>query len=47
MDQLKTVMHQRADLDVGGKLQPEKVMSYFTVQNLVDLVASRAATVSS
>ncbi len=47
MSQLKTVMPQLADMDLDGKLQPEKVMSYFTVQNLVDLVASRAATVSS
>ena len=47
MAQLKKVMPQLAGLDLDGKLQPEKVMSYFTVQNLVDLVASRAATVSS
>jgi acyl carrier protein len=47
MAQLKKVMPQLADMDLDGKLQPEKVMSYFTVQNLVDLVASRAATVSS
>jgi len=47
MAQLKTVMPQLVDLDLDGNLQPEKVMSYFTVQNLVDLVASRAATVSS
>lgn len=47
MEQLKKVMPQLADMDLDGKLQPEQVMSYFTVQNLVDLVASRAATVSS
>lgn len=47
MAQLKKVMPQLTGLDLDGKLQPEKVMSYFTVQNLVDLVASRAATVSS
>jgi acyl carrier protein len=47
MAQLKNVMPQLAGMDLDGKLQPEKVMSYFTVQNLVDLVASRAATVSS
>lgn len=44
MAQLKTVMPQIADLELDGKLQPEKVMSYFTVQNLADLVASRADT---
>lgn len=43
MAQLKTVMPQIAELDLDGKLSPEKVMSYFTVQNLSDLVASRAA----
>jgi acyl carrier protein len=47
MSQLKKVMPQLADLDLDGKLQPEKVMSYFTVQNLTDLVTSRAATVAS
>lgn len=47
MVQLKKVMPQLADLDLDGKLQPEKVMSYFTVQNLTDLVTSRAATVAS
>jgi acyl carrier protein len=47
MSQLKKVMPQLADLDLDGKLQPEKVMSYFTVQNLADLVTSRAATVAS
>jgi acyl carrier protein len=47
MAQLKTVMPQLNELDLDGKLPPEKVMSYFTVQNLVDLVGSRVATVGS
>jgi acyl carrier protein len=47
MAQLKTVMPQLNELDLDGKLSPEKVMSYFTVQNLVDLVGSRVATVGS
>lgn len=47
MAQLKTVMPQLNALDLDGKLQPDKVMSYFTVQNLVDLVGSRVATVGS
>lgn len=47
MAQLKTVMPQLNALDLDGKLPPDKVMSYFTVQNLVDLVGSRVATVGS
>ncbi|SDU39673.1 acyl carrier protein [Jiangella alkaliphila] len=47
MEQLKKVMPQIAGMDLDGKLQPEKVMSYFTVQNLTDLVAARAAAVSA
>lgn len=47
MAQLKKVMPQLAGLNLDGKLQPEKVMSYFTVQNLVTMVASRAAAVGS
>ena len=47
MAQLKKVMPQLGAMDLDGRLSPEKVMSYFTVQNLVDMVASRAATVSS
>lgn len=46
MTQLKIVMPQLADMGLDGALSPEKVMSYFTVQNLVDLVASRAASVN-
>lgn len=47
MAQLKTVMPQITALDLDGKLSPEKVMSYFTVRNLVDLVASHAAPAHS
>ncbi len=45
MEQLKKVMPQIVDMDLDGKLQPARVMSYFTVRNLADLVSSRAATV--
>lgn len=47
MAQLKIVMPQIIAMDLDGKLPPEKVMSYFTVQNLVDMVTSRAAPVGS
>ncbi|WP_116949777.1 acyl carrier protein [Jiangella endophytica] len=47
MAQLKKVMPQIAGMGLDGKLQPENVMSYFTVQNLTDLVAARAAAVSA
>lgn len=47
MAQLKIVMPQIVAMNLDGKLVPEKVMSYFTTQNLVDLVASRAAAVGS
>lgn len=43
MAQLKKVMPQLAELDLDGKLAPEKVMTLFTVENLVALVESRAA----
>lgn len=43
MEQLKKVMPQLRDMDVDGKLEADKVMSYFTVQNLTDLVEARAA----
>ena len=41
------LMPQIIAMDLDGKLAPEKVMSYFTVENLVDLVVSRAAPVAS
>jgi acyl carrier protein len=47
MEQLKRVMPQLQDKDLDGKLEADKVMSYFTVQNLVDLVAARAETSSA
>lgn len=47
MAQLKIVMPQIIAMDLDGKLAPEKVMSYFTVENLVDLVVSRATPVAS
>jgi acyl carrier protein len=47
MAQLKIVMPQIVTMDLDGKLAPEKVMSYFTVENLVDLVVSRAAPIAS
>ncbi|MEU6584200.1 acyl carrier protein [Nocardia sp. NPDC046763] len=43
MAQLKKVMPQLAEMDLDGKLQPERVMSLFTVANLVALVETRAA----
>jgi acyl carrier protein len=42
MEQLKKVMPQLQGMDLDGKLEADKVMSYFTVQNLADLVAARA-----
>jgi len=47
MAQLKIVMPQIVAMNLDGKLSPEKVMSYFTVENLVDLVVSRATPVAS
>jgi acyl carrier protein len=43
MAQLKKVMPQLAELDLDAKLAPERVMSLFTVANLVTLVESRAS----
>ncbi|MFE3059460.1 acyl carrier protein [Nocardia sp. NPDC059239] len=42
MAQLKKVMPQLADMDLDGKLAPERVMALFTVANLVALVETRA-----
>ena len=39
---LKKVMPQIDEQALAGKLQAEQVMSLFTVQNLADLVATRA-----
>jgi acyl carrier protein len=41
--QLKKVMPQINTDQLAGKLEAEKVMSLFTVDNLVDLVQARAA----
>jgi len=41
--QLKKVMPQIDTGALSGKLEAEKVMSLFTVDNLVDLVVARAA----
>jgi acyl carrier protein len=43
MAQLKKVMPQIDDQALAGKLEAEKVMSLFTVANLTDMVAGRAA----
>ena len=40
--QLKKVMPQINTDELAGKLEAEKVMSLFTVDNLVDLVQARA-----
>ena len=42
--QLKKVMPQINTDALAGKLEAGKVMSLFTVQNLTDMVAERAAT---
>jgi acyl carrier protein len=42
--QLKKVMPQIDTGALAGKLQAEKVMSLFTVENLEDMVAQRAGT---
>jgi acyl carrier protein len=41
---LKKVMPQLNTDELAGKLEAGKVMSLFTVQNLADMVAERAAT---
>src|SRR5947208_1695916 len=47
MAQLKKVMPQIDDKALAGKLEAEKVMSLFTVANLTDMVAGRAAAKSA
>lgn len=41
LDQLKKVMPQINVGELRGKLEAEKVLSLFTVQNLVDMVSQR------
>ncbi|HEX5506492.1 MAG TPA: acyl carrier protein [Thermomicrobiales bacterium] len=41
LTQLKKVMPQIDEDELAGKLEAEKVMSLFTVQNLADMVAER------
>jgi acyl carrier protein len=43
MAQLKKVMPQIDEKALAGQLEAEKVMSLFTVSNLADMVAQRAA----
>lgn len=43
LQQLKKVMPQIDTDELSGKLEADQVMSLFTVQNLADMVASRAA----
>ncbi|CAN5517856.1 acyl carrier protein [soil metagenome] len=45
MAQLRKAMPQIGE-DMAGKLEAEKVMGLFTVQNLVDMVSARAAATS-
>jgi acyl carrier protein len=45
--QLKKVMPQIDTTALAGKLEAEKVMSLFTVENLVDMVGQRAAAKSA
>lgn len=45
MAQLRKAMPQIGE-DLAGKLEAEKVMGLFTVQNLVDMVSARAAATS-
>ena len=47
MAQLKKVMPQIDVNALSGKLEAEKVMSLFTVANLTDMVAGRAAAKSA
>jgi acyl carrier protein len=42
LQQLKKVMPQINEDDLRGKLEAEKVITLFTVQNLADMVAERA-----
>jgi acyl carrier protein len=42
LEQLKKVMPQIDTAALAGKLPAEKVLSYFTVENLADMVAARA-----
>ncbi len=44
MEQLKTVMPQLDTDSLQGTLHAEQVMSHFTVQNLAQMVAERAAS---
>jgi len=44
LDQLKKVMPQINVGDLRGKLEAEKVLSLFTVQNLVDMVSQRVGS---
>ena len=46
MTQLKKVMPQIDEKALAGQLEAEKVMSLFTVSNLADMVAQRAAAKS-
>lgn len=43
LEHLKTVMPQIDTEELTGTLEAEKVISLFTVKNLADMVASRAA----
>lgn len=43
MAHLKTVMPQLDTEELQGTLKADEVMSHFTVQNLVDMVAARAS----
>ena len=42
LEQLKKVMPQIDVAELEGKLKADEVISHFTVQNLVDMVAERA-----
>jgi acyl carrier protein len=42
LDQLKKAMPQIDAAELAGKLDADKVMTLFTVQNLADMVAERA-----
>lgn len=47
LEQLKTVMPQIDPDELRGKLEAEKVINLFTVQNLADMVAQRAGSATS
>jgi acyl carrier protein len=47
LEQLKKVMPQIDADELKGKLEAEKVINLFTVQNLADMVAQRAGSASS